>query len=382
MRLEDKIGKRSKTADIQRKLLVFFIMLIFAFVMAGCNKSGGDSEAGSNTNNNFAFEGDQNSQAPNSSTSSTESAGASSDSSSQGLTSQEVLNALPTAIPPNNGRANIPSNIQVENTGQGTQPSTIPAFDSSSVDSNAPAQTTSQNSINGSGSGSGDGAIMRPERLLIYLNSDGTTGTPDSGTLNASIVGGSGSLVWKSADPQIASVTGNGNTATVTGIKEGETIVTATAGNVTAVAKVKVMDRTPSFFDVDECQIYLAGEYSSDRCDELIAKVNEVRKAYNIPECTKNTSLCKVADIRAKEIAWFFANIRPDLSSFNTVAPQFYKAESIAAVPKSASPNEAMAGLQNYTTTRADIMNENYTSIGASYYTWNDLSYIVLSFGY
>ncbi len=348
-------------------------MLLFGCDDKAASEDADETAAEENADlNSFDFESDQNNGSAVQDSGNTQNADNGNNSGS-GMTSQELLNSTPTAIPPNNGLANIPSNIEVENTG--STPATVPAFDSSSVDDTPDPTPTVKPTASG--------ITLSPSEITIYKNGSQVVNADGSNTLSATMIGGTGTVNWSSSDTYVASVAGTGEKATVTGINAGTCVVKAEIAGTDyfATAVVKVVEKTPAFFDVGDCMINVAGEYSAKKCDDLIAKVNGVRADYGIPACEKNASLCKVADVRAKEIAFFFANVRPNGWAFNTVAPQYYKAECIACILQSAGVNEAMAGLQNYTTTRVDIMNEKYGSIGASYFTINGLTFIVLAFG-
>ncbi|MCR4922624.1 MAG: CAP domain-containing protein [Lachnospiraceae bacterium] len=415
------MNKRSKK---ERKFhtgsfYAFVILLLSSISLFGCNGKGENGANGTEIavlESGYKFEGDQGqpSSAATEDSKSKEAAkgdssGNTANDSQNKLTSQELLNSTPTKTPTEAASKNIPSNIEVIRTGDGN--TNVPSYSNATAPEPTPAVPVSMTPVvNGVG--------IRPEYLTIYLGDINTvtnpTTTPASGTgtptptptatatatptsspnslpsvvswkgdVNATITNGSGNLTWRSSDPNVAFVTGSGNQATITGVSEGLANVEARLnGSVYGTVVVKVFERAPNSFDVDACQVNAAGEYSVSNCDSLISKVNEIRKSYNIAEAKKNSSLCKAADIRAKEIAFVFGNFRPNLDSFNSVAPKYYKAEAIACIPASASVNEAMAGLQNYTTTRADIMNENYNNIGASYYKLGDLVYVVLAFGY
>ncbi|MCR5735288.1 MAG: Ig-like domain-containing protein [Lachnospiraceae bacterium] len=352
----------------KRILCILMAALVFSALLAGCDDKGKGAEDAEvteevPTGTGFDFESEQSNASPQNTAA----------NPSGGMTSEELLNSTPTAIPANNGLANIPSNIEVENTG--STPATVPAFDSSSVDDIPDATPTVKPTASG--------ITLSPTEITIYKNSSQVVSADGTNTLTATMIGGTGTVLWSSTDTFVASVAGNGATATVTGINPGTCLIKAEIGGTDyfATAVIKVVEKTPDFFDVGPCMINVAGEYSAKACDELIAKVNGVRADYGIPACTKNASLCKVADVRAKEIAFFFANVRPNGAAFNSVAPLYYKAECIACILQSAGVNEAMAGLQNYTTTRVDIMNEKYGSIGASYFMINGLTFIVLAFG-
>ena len=139
---------------------------------------------------------------------------------------------------------------------------------------------------------------------------------------------------------------------------------------------------TPQVFDIGDCMVEVGGDYSSQNCDTIIAKVNELRAAYNIPLCTKNTGLCKVADRRVKELKYYWGPIRPDGTPWNSIAPEYYLAESMACTTALGGVNKACDGIISGTISRKNIMNEEFLSIGASYFQSGDLVYVVVSMGY
>ena len=253
------------------------------------------------------------------------------------------------------------------------------AFDGSSVDS-----TTNPTPTPTAPPTTAKGISLNPEQIILYIDETQANYPGSSATVTATLYSGTGLVDWKSEDPKIALVNGDGNTATVNGIGPGTTTITATIRGTDyyATATVTVRASTPQSFEVANCLVNKGGEYSASECDNIIAAVNQARAEYNIPACVKNTGLCKVADVRSKEISYAFMNVRPDGSPYTSVAPAYYKSEGIAVVPKGTAGSSAVDGLKNYTTTRRDIMNENFKNIGASYYTWGDYTYVVVALGY
>ena len=409
-----------KTIRYFRTLAILLITML-CLSLSGCKKGegeGGDEAETAQDAQNAGENGQENEQGANAQADNTppfqfEGAGGASGGGSSGndeyagLTSEEVLNApIGPTTTPDSVTANIPAGIEVERTGQNT-PST-PSDSTSPGTSSEPAATAT-------------GITVTPQTLYLTVGgragttpsnnssttsssttgssttgsttANSTTAAPSGGTtsnsagsaqVTANLIGGTGQVDWRSDDTRIAQVSGSGNTATVTAVGPGSTYVTATirGTNMSATVLVNVQGSTPQFFDVAPCLINKGGSYSAEECDKIIAAVNQARAEYGIPACTKNTGLCKVADVRSKEISYAYMNVRPDGSPYTSVAPAYYISESIAAIPKGSPGTAAVEGFKSYTTTRRDLMNENLKNIGASYYTWGDYTYVVVSMGY
>ncbi|MCR5788887.1 MAG: CAP domain-containing protein [Lachnospiraceae bacterium] len=398
--------------QLKKRTLMGLMLIMALLLLFGCNKKGeGEEEAAGDTptvslQSEFAFEDTE----ENSSTSS---------DPYQGLTSNELLN-LPVQNPsstPDSVTANIPEGINVDRnapvnsssaappaasssaevtptpavkptaTGLSIKPDSILLYVDGTVGATAPVSSTTATSTTGSSSGSSSSGTTTPAPTPTPIPSSAATATgiPSKLTVTATLYGGTGELEWSSSDNRVAGVYSTSPmTAVVDAVGPGTCLVTARIkGTDLAVsAYVTVRASTPQSFEVGDCMVNKGGDYSAAGCDQVIAAVNQARAEYNIPAAVKNTGLCKVADVRAKEISYVFSNDRPNGWSYTTVAPQYYKAECIAVIPYGRTANEAVAGIKNYTTTRKDIMNENYKNIGASFYTWGDLTYVVVSLGY
>ncbi|MCR4656982.1 MAG: hypothetical protein K5770_12235 [Lachnospiraceae bacterium] len=368
--------------DIKRSffkpIAVLLITTLCIFMLSGCEGQNGDADAAqggtpadaagapqTEANDNpidFQFEGNGDQYS--------------------GLTSQELLN-LPVGDSQNRDSVteNVPQGINVER-----EPPAVP------TPTSAPSVPSSTDSTGAGNTGTtqppapatAKGISVYPDPVILYIDKTNPTFTQTSAQLTATLYGGTGTVNWTCSDPNVAMVNGGGTAATVDARNGGNATVTATIAGTDYSASVLVVVReaTPQSFYVDDCLVQRGGDYSATQCDAIIAAINNARADYSIPALIKNTGLCKVADVRAKEISYAFMSTRPDGSDFTTVAPKYYKSENMAALPKGSSATAAVDGLKNYTTTRRDIMDENFKNIGASYYTFGDYTYVVVALGY
>jgi hypothetical protein len=96
----------------------------------------------------------------------------------------------------------------------------------------------------------GCGSAENPTSLQIYPTTTLYTGVEDTGakyTVNIAVSGATG-VIWSSADNTVATVTGNDSSGTVRAVKEGTTMITATAGQLkqnvlVTIDTYKVSDR-------------------------------------------------------------------------------------------------------------------------------------------
>ena len=111
--------------------------------------------------------------------------------------------------------------------------------------------------------------------------------------------------------------------------------------------------------------------------------VNKERKANGLRVVTISDELCKVADIRAKEIVTKFSHTRPNGTSCFTAFKENgvtyrYAGENIAYGQKTAT--EVMNGWMNSAGHRANILSKNFSKIGIVCYEYNGRKYWVQLF--
>ena len=115
----------------------------------------------------------------------------------------------------------------------------------------------------------------------------------------------------------------------------------------------------------------------------VLALVNKERKAAGLGTVTLYDELCKVADVRPKEIVKSFSHTRPNGTSCFTAFKENgvayrYAGENIAYGQKTAT--EVMNGWMNSTGHRANILNKNFGKIGIACYNFNGVKYWVQLF--
>ena len=110
---------------------------------------------------------------------------------------------------------------------------------------------------------------------------------------------------------------------------------------------------------------------SASYVQQVIDLVNEERAKAGLSPLTESSSVAQAADIRAKEIATSFSHTRPDGSSFSTALQQSgasYRGAGENIAYGQRTPEAVMNSWMNSQGHRANILNENYTTIGVGYY--------------
>ncbi len=112
--------------------------------------------------------------------------------------------------------------------------------------------------------------------------------------------------------------------------------------------------------------------------EQVVQLVNVERAKEGLAPLKLNTKVSAAAQVRAKEIVASFSHTRPDGSSFATALKEqnisYRRAgENIAWGQK--SPQEVVTAWMNSSGHRANIMNENFTSIGVGYHRQNGVNY-------
>lgn len=123
---------------------------------------------------------------------------------------------------------------------------------------------------------------------------------------------------------------------------------------------------TPSLPGGDQNQPSLPGD-SSSYAAEVLSLVNAERAKAGVGALTINMSAEQAANVRAQEIQQSFSHTRPNGSSFGTALTEAginfrSSGENIAYGQNSAQ--EVMQGWMNSAGHRANILNQNFTSIG------------------
>lgn len=113
------------------------------------------------------------------------------------------------------------------------------------------------------------------------------------------------------------------------------------------------------------------GNQALTYAEQVLQLVNQERAKAGLAALTMDEKVSKAALVRAKETEISFSHTRPDGSSFSTALKEqgvsFRGAgENIAWGQR--TPEEVMNGWMNSSGHRANILNENYTTIGIGYY--------------
>lgn len=112
--------------------------------------------------------------------------------------------------------------------------------------------------------------------------------------------------------------------------------------------------------------------------EQVVALVNKERAKVSLPALTMSEKLNKAARIRAVETAKLFSHTRPNGSSFASVLSEnniSYRGagENIAWGQK--TPEEVVNAWMNSSGHRANILGQNFTTIGVGYYLDNGRAY-------
>lgn len=103
---------------------------------------------------------------------------------------------------------------------------------------------------------------------------------------------------------------------------------------------------------------------------EVVTLVNEERAAYGLSPLTLSSDITNAANVRALEIQSSFSHTRPDGRNFYTALTDkkiSYKTAGENIAWGQNTPEEVVTAWMNSTGHRANILNENYTTIGVGY---------------
>ena len=175
------------------------------------------------------------------------------------------------------------------------------------------------------------------------------------------------SFSWNSSNSSVVSVENTtGSKAKITAKNPGTATVTVRTDNgKTASCKITVSMNTDSYVD------------------EVIRIVNEERADNGLTPLEKREDLCRLADIRAKEIVQSFSHTRPDgRSCFSIIEdnniPYYALGENIAM--GQTTPEEVMDSWMNSSGHRENILSSDYNGIGVGCYESNGRLYWVQIF--
>jgi len=106
---------------------------------------------------------------------------------------------------------------------------------------------------------------------------------------------------------------------------------------------------------------------ASAYAQEVVRLVNIERENAGLAPLTLDETLCAAAQVRAEEIDTEFSHTRPDGSSCFTVLKEMgisYRACGENIAKGSPTPERVVQGWMNSAGHRANILNENFTTIG------------------
>lgn len=133
----------------------------------------------------------------------------------------------------------------------------------------------------------------------------------------------------------------------------------------------KPNNNKPNIDNTDKPNINLPSQNNAQFTKEVVRLVNVERQKAGLSALTMSTNIQKAAQVRAKEQEQSFSHTRPNGSSFSTALNEngvSYRGsgENIAWGQK--TPQAVMDAWMNSPGHRANILNENFTSIGVGYY--------------
>lgn len=152
-----------------------------------------------------------------------------------------------------------------------------------------------------------------------------------------------------------------------------ETNVSKSPADTSETTKPSTEDTKVPETTIDKTEVSTAAEDTSSisaYAKEVVTLVNEERAAYGLSPLTLSTDITNAAKVRALEIQSSFSHTRPDGRNFYTALTDKninYKSagENIAWGQK--TPEEVVTAWMNSAGHRANILNENYTTIGVGY---------------
>ena len=178
-----------------------------------------------------------------------------------------------------------------------------------------------------------------------------------------------------SSDPSILLVKTNnddGSGATLTGVRAGTATLSVTDSNgVTDAVTITVTEAEESDATLQDGADSSSGGLSAQEIQELTQRmvelVNEERAKAGLPALKTNDQMAEAAQIRAEELGESYSHTRPDGRSCFTALEEAgvrygYAGENIAY--GGSSPEYILAAWMDSPGHRANILNENFTTIG------------------
>lgn len=132
-----------------------------------------------------------------------------------------------------------------------------------------------------------EGIVITPASIKLEMKKDEDLPTA---TLTANLIEVSGEISWTSANPNVVTVSGNGETAIVKAVDEGTTIITAKCGNYEATCTIevtKVLDVESVIggfvhYDVSYTDIYANYNYTADNGWRIMNLTDKGNGTYDV----------------------------------------------------------------------------------------------------
>lgn len=155
-------------------------------------------------------------------------------------------------------------------------------------------------------------------------------------------------VTWGTKNAGVAIVNGG----KITGMKVGTTKITAKVGNKTLACTVKVLS----------LQEYYA--------EQLVDAINLERVKYGVPPLDRNVYLTKAAQTRAKELARYYSDTRPNKTScFSAISLKYkWKRASELTARKLVTPEEVVANWAADSDQLASLLKVKYADVGVGVY--------------
>ena len=128
----------------------------------------------------------------------------------------------------------------------------------------------------------------------------------------------------------------------------------------------------------DTVDIAFKGNYDRIESYKVLEIVNSYRIEVGLEPLTMDENLINAAELRACETNFYYSHTRPSGTKFNTIS-LFAKAENIAYGQSDAT--EVMNSWMNSNGHKANILNENYSTIGIACFSQGNVKYWVQLFG-
>lgn len=200
--------------------------------------------------------------------------------------------------------------------------------------------------------------IKKGEQAVVRINTDGKT---------VMVMAGNGTLCSMECSPIVE----NEFDLTVTALKSGScdlTVFDSKDKNNRFTIHLNVSSGSTGVSVTSGGNSSEAEEMSEEEfTDEVIRLCNEERESRGLPALEKSDSLTASAGVRAGELSTKFSHTRPDGTSCFTAVTERVSAcgENIAA--GYTTPEDVVTGWMNSPGHKANILSEDFTSIGVGY---------------